>query len=74
MIASLTWANVARSDPMKRDLSDADRYVQREYGGPDAAWLLSAKQPSVLPDSNGAAPTSERLVRRIRQAIASFLF
>jgi hypothetical protein len=74
MIASLTWTNVARSAPLQRDLSDADRYARLEYGGPDATWLLPARQPSVLPDSNGTSPTGERLLRRITQAIASFLF
>jgi len=73
MISSLPWANVVRSDPMRRDLSDADRYVRREYGGPDATWLLSTRQFSAAPESSCAAPSSERLVRRITQAIASFL-
>lgn len=74
MIGSLTWANMVRSDPMRRDLSDADRYVRREYGGPDATWLLSAGQPSPTPESSSALHTSERLLRRITQAVASFLF
>lgn len=74
MIGSLTWASAVRSDPMRRDLSEADRYARREYGGPDATWLLSATQTSRMPASSRGAPTSERLMRRITQAIASFLF
>jgi len=74
MMSSLPWANVVRSDPMKRDLTDADRYVRREYGGPDANWLLLTSQATPAPGSTGAAPSSERLLRRITQAIASFLF
>lgn len=74
MIGSIAWASVVRSDPMQRDLSDADRYVRREYGAPDASWLLSATQPFRTPESSRPAPSGERLLRRMTQAIASFLF
>ena len=74
MISPLPWANVVRSDPMRRDLSNADRYVRWEYGDPDATWLLLATQSSPPAASNCIAPARERLLRRITQAVASFLF
>lgn len=72
MISAGAWANVVRADPMRRRMTELDRYVQREYGGPDATWLFSAAEPAHEHDSTSASTTSERLVRRITQAITSF--
>jgi len=65
------WALV-RDDPTLKG-TEADRYVRREYGGPNVAWLLSANASPETP----AEPThdddvSEGLLRRVSQAIASF--
>jgi len=72
MMASIAWALV-RDDPTRK-ASDVDRYVRREYGGPNAAWLLSENvlpKPSVEPIHEDGV--SESVFRRITQAIAAFL-
>jgi len=72
MMASIAWALV-RDDPTRK-ASDVDRYVRREYGGPNAAWLLSEDvlpKPSVEPTHEDGV--SESVFRRITQAIAAFL-
>src|SRR5438270_168060 len=71
MMPSIAWALV-RDDPTLKG-TEADRYVRREYGGPNVAWLLSANASPETP----AEPThdddvSEGLLRRVSQAIASF--
>lgn len=72
MMASVAWAMV-RDDPTMKG-TDVDRYVRQEYGGPNAAWLLSgnvAPRPAVEPAHGDGV--SESLFRRITQAIVAFL-
>lgn len=71
---SLPPFSAVRSDPMRRNLSEADRYVRREYGAPDATWLLRAPQAPLESDPPCDTPSTERLLRRLTQALASFLF
>ena len=71
MMPSIAWALVRDAPTLKG--TEADRYVRREYGGPNVAWLLSANASPETP----AEPThdddvSEGLLRRVSQAIASF--
>jgi hypothetical protein len=48
--------------------------VRREYGGPNAAWLLSDNTlPKIAVESNHDDGVSEGLFRRITQAITAFL-
>ena len=71
MMTSIAWALV-RDVPTRKG-SDVDRYVRREYGGPNAAWLLSEDvlpKPFVEPTLEDGV--SESFFRRITQAIAAF--
>jgi hypothetical protein len=72
MMASIAWALV-RDDPTSK-ATEVDEYARQEYGGPNAAWLLSqdiAPEAMVEPDLEDGVGDS--LFRRITQAIASFL-
>jgi hypothetical protein len=70
MIGSVAWALV-RDDPA-RNGTDADRYARREYGGPNAQWLLSQSDRAIpLVEAPHDAPVNESLFRRISQVIAS---
>ena len=71
MMASIAWALV-RDDPSLKG-TEVDQYVRQEYGGPNAAWLLSedpAQKAAV--DGNLENGVSESLLRRITQALAAF--
>jgi len=71
MMPSTAWALVR--DSPTRKWTEADRYVRREYGGPNATWLLSAdvaSKAAVKPTHDDHV--SEGLLRRVSQAIASF--
>ncbi|HLB68599.1 MAG TPA: hypothetical protein VJN63_09085 [Thermoplasmata archaeon] len=68
------YSDVVRPEPMRRNLSDADRYVRWEYGAPDATWLLWAHQAPHEADPPCETPSNEGLLRRLTQALASFLF
>ncbi len=71
MMASTAWAFV-RDDPTLKG-TDVDRYARLEYGGPNAAWLLSQEivpMPEVEPAREDGV--SESLFRRITQAIVAF--
>ena len=72
MMESTAWALV-RDDP-SRKWTEVDQYVRREYGGPNAAWLLSDNTlPKIAVESNHDDGVSESLFRRITQAITAFL-
>jgi hypothetical protein len=71
MMPSIAWAFV-RDDPTRK-VTEADRYVRREYGGPNVAWLLSADvSPEAAAEPSRDDHVSEGLLRRVSQAIASF--
>jgi hypothetical protein len=62
-----------RDDP-SRGHTAADAYARREFGGPNAAWLLSISDghgSMIEPESE--APAGDGLLRRLAQVIASLV-
>jgi hypothetical protein len=68
---SVPWS-LARNDPSQGHTA-ADAYARREFGGPNAGWLLSiadGNQPMTRLESE--APANDGLFRRLAQVIAAF--
>jgi len=60
--------------PGKREApSDVDSYAQREFGEPNARWLLAWTSSSAEEPEMSESPADVGLFRRLTQAIASFL-
>ena len=71
MMGSMPWALVRDGPTWKR--TDIDRYVRSEYGGPSAAWLLSAEAAAApIAELHNEDASRESRFRRVAQAIAAF--
>jgi len=70
MIGAVPWAVVR--DSANRQGTDADRYARREYGAPNAQWLLSAhrSQRTSAHAVHREKPRGQRWFRRLTQAVA----
>jgi hypothetical protein len=63
---------LARDDP-SRGHTAADAYARREFGGPNAAWLLSISDGhGSMSESESEAPPGDRRFRRLAQVIAAY--
>ena len=72
----IPWTVVRKGSD--RPATDADRYARREYGGPDARWLLSSTAQGATSARAASPPKPGHLgswIRRATQAVAAiFLF
>jgi len=60
--------------PERREApSDVDSYAQREFGEPSARWLLAWTHSSNEESETSDSPANGGFLRRLTQAIASFL-
>jgi hypothetical protein len=72
MIPAGPWS-LTRDDP-SRGRTAADAYARREFGGPNAGWLLSISdghRSVIEPESE--TPAGDGLLRRLAQVIASLV-
>jgi hypothetical protein len=71
MIPATPWP-LAREDP-SRGHTAADEYARREFGGPNAGWLLSISDgQSPRTELESETPASNGRFRRLAQVIAEF--
>jgi hypothetical protein len=72
MIPAGPWS-LTRDDP-SRGRTAADAYARREFGGPNAGWLLSISDGHrSVTEFESEAPAGDGLFRRLAQVITSFL-
>lgn len=54
--------------------TDLDRYVRAEFGDRDAAWFADGVRPNHSEGTPSKPGNDGRLLRRLTQAITTFLF